>query len=69
MGRGRVKFGSDSFEIVGFLLGDLVAGDDFARQGIPKEDFAAVGSGAEAFAAGNEFFYPDHISIIAENML
>ena len=55
-----MNVGGDSLEITGFLFGDLVIGDDFARESIPKEDFAAVWMGGESLATGDDFVDFDH---------
>lgn len=53
---GRViNFGGEGFVVAGFFLSDIKFEDFFARKGIPKEDFAAVGMGGESLATRDNF--------------
>ena len=60
--RGRMgNFGSNSFVVVRFFLGNLEIGNFFARESVPEKDFAAVRVSAEGLATRDEFFYGNHI--------
>lgn len=64
--RGMFDLGGDGFEIVGFLFGDLVLGDEFAREGVPEEGFLSRVGGGESLATRDKFGDFKHTKIIAQ---